>query len=73
MVPTAFSVVWADGARRDYDGYTPGAKQYEAAEVARCLAAGLTESPRMTWQDTLDLMRVMDTARGQLGVVYPGE
>ena len=73
MVPTTFSVVWADGARREFDGYAPGAKQYEAAEVARCLAAGLTQSPRMTWQDTLDLMRVMDRARAQLGVVYPGE
>ncbi|MHA7135268.1 Gfo/Idh/MocA family protein [Oerskovia turbata] len=73
MVPTSFSVVWADGARREYDGYTTGAKQYQAAEVARCVTAGLTESPRMTWQDTLDLMRVMDAARAELGVVYPGE
>jgi predicted dehydrogenase len=73
MVPTAFSVVWADGARRDYDGYTPGAKQYEAAEVARCVADGLTESPRMSWRDTLDLMRAMDAARAELGVVYPDE
>ncbi|MBE7698747.1 Gfo/Idh/MocA family oxidoreductase [Oerskovia sp. Sa1BUA8] len=73
MVPTAFSVVWADGARREYDGFVPAGKQYEAAEVARCVAAGVPESPRMTWQDTLDLMRVMDAARAQLGVVYPGE
>ncbi|BDZ41447.1 dehydrogenase [Paraoerskovia sediminicola] len=71
--PTTFTVEWADGGRKEFDGFAPDGKQYEAAEVARCLAAGAVESARMPWQETLDLMRVLDLAREQLGVVYPGE
>ncbi|GII98416.1 putative dehydrogenase [Sediminihabitans luteus] len=71
--PAGFVVEWADGARKEFDGFVPDGKQYEAAEVARCVAEGRTESDRMTWQDTLDLMAVLDAARAQLGVVYPGE
>lgn len=73
FAPTGFVVEWADGGRKEFDGFAEDGKQYEAAEVARCLAAGNVESERMTWQDTLDLMGVLDTVRSQLGVVYPGE
>jgi predicted dehydrogenase len=47
--------------------------QYEAAEVARRVSAGECESPRMSWQGTLEVMRTMDAIRAQVGVVYPGE
>jgi predicted dehydrogenase len=33
---------------------------YEAAEVMNCLDKGLTESPNMSWQFSLDLMRVLE-------------
>lgn len=46
---------------------------YEAAEVARCLADGLIESPVMPWVDTLSVMGRMDAVRRALGVRYPGE
>ncbi|EWS80240.1 Gfo/Idh/MocA family protein [Brachybacterium phenoliresistens] len=46
---------------------------YEAAEAARCIAAGLLESPLMTWEDSISVMRSMDQARAALGVVYPSE
>jgi predicted dehydrogenase len=59
------------GEPRVLAGQVPGGYQYEAAEVARCLDAGLLESPLVTWQDTLDVMRQMDTVRAQLGVVFP--
>jgi predicted dehydrogenase len=45
--------------------------QYEAAEVQRCLAEGLLESPLMPHATTLELMNLMDTIRAQVGVVYP--
>ena len=45
--------------------------QYEAAEVQRCLAEGVLESPLMPHATTLELMRQMDAIRGQVGVVYP--
>lgn len=47
-----------------------GGFQYEAAEVARCLAAGRTESEVMTWQDSIEVMAMMDEVRRQLGVHY---
>jgi predicted dehydrogenase len=62
-----------DGATVDWDATVPGGFQYEAAEVARCLEAGLTESADMTWRDTVEVMDVMDAIRAQVGVVYPWE
>lgn len=47
--------------------------QYEAAEVARCLRAGLTESPVMPLDETLALMRTLDAIRAQWSLRYPGE
>lgn len=46
---------------------------HQAIEAMRCLREGLTESPLVPWQSTLDVMAVMDEARSQLGVKYPGE
>jgi predicted dehydrogenase len=45
----------------------------EAAEVIRCLRAGLLESPLVPHAQTLALMRQMDAIRAQVGVLYPGE
>jgi predicted dehydrogenase len=50
-----------------------GGFQYEVAEVARCIDAGKTESPLMTLDNTLEVMRTMDEIRRQVGVVFPGE
>ncbi len=41
---------------------------YEAAAVARCIAAGKTETPQYTLQETLTNMKVVDELRSQLGV-----
>lgn len=46
---------------------------YEAAEVARCLQAGLTESPVMPLAETLAVMKTLDACRAQWGMKYPGE
>ncbi|WP_253182026.1 Gfo/Idh/MocA family protein [Cellulosimicrobium cellulans] len=71
--PTSFRVVRHDGASWVYDGFRGEGKQYQAAEVARCVAAGATQSPRMSWDGTLEVMRTMDEVRRQIGVAYPGE
>ncbi|SDB95851.1 Predicted dehydrogenase [Sanguibacter gelidistatuariae] len=81
LMPTTFTVTAADGSVTEYDGRVRDAagdlldegKQFEAAEVARCVAAGLTESPRMTLDQSLELMEIMDSIRAQIGVRYPGE
>jgi len=62
-----------DGSRWTYDRPAVKGLQYEAAEVARCVAEGRTESERMTWQGTIDVLETMDEVRRQIGVAYPGE
>ena len=46
---------------------------YEAAAVAHCIAAGKTEAPQYTLQDTLVKMTLVDEIRSQLGVKPTGE
>jgi len=41
---------------------------YEAAAVARCIAAGKIEPPQYTHDDTLNNMRMVDQIRSQLGI-----
>jgi len=45
----------------------------EAAHVQECLRDGLSESPLVSREQTLQLLGVMDDLRAQLGVRYPGE
>lgn len=44
---------------------------FEAREVERCVAQGLTESPRMTLDDSIAVMQVLDELRRQVGAVLP--
>lgn len=44
--------------------------EYEIREVMRCLENGYTECPDMSHERSLILARMMDTVRGQCGVVY---
>ncbi|GAA4627016.1 MULTISPECIES: Gfo/Idh/MocA family protein [Cellulomonas] len=71
--PTSFRVARRDGRQWTFEQPFARGLQYEAAEVARRIADGDTESPRLTWQQTLDVMRTMDEVRRQVGVAYPGE
>jgi predicted dehydrogenase len=43
---------------------------YEAAEVQRCLAAGLLESPLVPHAATLEVMGLLDTVRAHIDVTY---
>jgi hypothetical protein len=44
--------------------------QYEAAEVNRCLRAGLAESPLLPLDESLEIMGVLDEVRRQIGLDY---
>jgi predicted dehydrogenase len=50
-----------------------GALYFQAAEVARCIAAGLRESPLRRLADSVVTLQAMDEIRRQLGIVFPGE
>jgi predicted dehydrogenase len=47
--------------------------QFQALEVERCVAAGLLQSERMSLDESIQIMRVLDEIRRQIGVSYPGE
>jgi predicted dehydrogenase len=49
-------------------GYGP-----EVEEVARCLHAGLEQSPLVPHADTIAILELLDAARFDLGVSYPSE
>jgi predicted dehydrogenase len=70
--PTSFRVVARDGTV--LESYQPPAggrgMEYEAIEVGRCLAEGLTESPVMPLSETLAVMATMDEIRRQIGLDY---
>ena len=70
---TSFTVSRRDGSEWTFERQAGGGMQYEAAEVARRVAAGEIESPLMTWRNTLEVMRTLDAVREQIGLVYPGE
>lgn len=47
--------------------------QFEIDEVGGCLREGRLESATMPLNDSLDVMRIMDSLRYQWGLVYPQE
>jgi predicted dehydrogenase len=47
--------------------------QYEARHVNECLHSGLTESPVVSFADTMLLMKTMDKIREKAGIWYPAD
>jgi len=47
--------------------------EYEIRELMSCVEKGLIESPAMSHSFSMNMAGVMDTIRGQVGVVYPGQ
>lgn len=46
---------------------------FQLAHVARCLAEGRRESPVMPLDETISIVRTMDTIRAQIGVRHPAD
>jgi predicted dehydrogenase len=46
---------------------------YQAEEVMACLDEELLESPRMQLEESLQIMRTLDSLRSQWGLTFPGE
>jgi predicted dehydrogenase len=59
--PVAFTLIPRKGeAQRRFDPPAEGGLRHEADEVARCIGAGLLESPLMPLDETVAIMRTMD-------------
>lgn len=72
--PTRLIVTDAAGAEETFSSPLPhNGYPYEAAEVRRCLEAGLLESPVMPLDETLAIMETLDACRAQWGLRYPGD
>jgi predicted dehydrogenase len=52
---------------------TGGGYGHQAAEVIRCLEAGLLESQAIPLDESLAIMRTLDELRAQWGMVFPNE
>lgn len=71
--PPTLTLTNDEGTRVIDTPYLGNGYVHEAIEAQRCWRAGLVESPEMTHEQTLQLMGVLDTIRGQIGVRYPGD
>ncbi len=74
--PQPITVIDTAGNRRVWDGNTILGHQglaYEAAEVARLVTAGRTESDLLPPAETVSIMRTIDEIRRQIGVTLPGD
>jgi hypothetical protein len=49
------------------------ALNYEAEEVMRCLREGLTESPLMPLDESVQIMEIMDKVREPWGLKYAND
>jgi len=55
----------------EYEGNIEGrGMQYQALEVDRCVTAGLNESPTMSLDGTVQILKVMDLMRSLTGIEY---
>jgi predicted dehydrogenase len=72
--PSEAFLVRNDGSQEHLQyPYEGDGLQFEIRHVHDCLRQGLTESPWMPLDETLAIMRTLDTLRAQMGVRYPGE
>lgn len=72
--PGGFTLTTRAGERMRYDEERvahEGGLHFQAAEVARRIAAGETGSPVRPLTDSIRLLRVMDDIRAQVGIALP--
>ena len=64
--PSCFTLIRRDGEATRFEPPATGkGLHYEADEVARCLRAGLLESPLMPLDESISIMETMDTVLAQ--------
>ena len=72
--PASMRVILNDGSVTQYPSTYIGHGLREQAESFRQLVqSGKFESEILSWQDTIDIMKTMDTVREQIGLKYPFE
>jgi predicted dehydrogenase len=72
--PAAMRVVLNDGTVTEYaNTYTGHGLREQAETFKQLVRSGKFESEILTWTDTVDIMKTLDTVREQIGLKYPFE
>ena len=72
--PASMRVILSDGTITEYPNTYQGHGLREQAEVFKQLVlSGKKQSETLTWKDTVDIMKTLDTVRTQIGLKYPFE
>lgn len=72
--PAEMRVVLKDGTVTEYsNNYTGHGLREQAETFKQLVLAGKLESEILTWKDTVDIMKTLDTVRAQIGLKYPFE
>ncbi|MEY4081999.1 MAG: hypothetical protein RLZZ389_266 [Actinomycetota bacterium] len=72
--PASMRVVMNDGTVTEYlNTYSGHGLREQAESFKQLVQSGRLESEILTWQDTVDIMKSMDTVRQQIGLKYPFE
>ena len=70
--PGNVKVTYNDGREKVFDfNVKNNGYECEAEEVNRCILGGRTESSLMTWNDSIQLVTMLDAIRKECGIVYP--
>jgi len=72
--PTNMRVVLYDGLKKEYpNAYKGHGLREQAIEFARCVQSNEIESPLLTHNESIAVMKSMDQIRKQIGLRYPNE
>jgi predicted dehydrogenase len=72
--PASMRVILNDGSVTEYpSAYTGHGLREQAESFKHIVQSGAVESKVLTWKDTVDIMKSMDTVRSQIGLTYPFE
>ena len=72
--PASMRVILNDGSVTEYpSAYVGHGLREQAESFKQIVQSGAVESKVLTWKDTIDIMKSMDTVRSQIGLKYPFE
>lgn len=72
--PASMRVILNDGSVTEYpSAYVGHGLREQAESFKQIVQSGVVESKVLTWKDTVDIMKSMDTVRSQIGLKYPFE
>ena len=72
--PASMRVILNDGSVTEYpNAYVGHGLREQAESFKQLVQSGSLESKILTWKDTVDIMKSMDTVRSQIGLKYPFE